>query len=108
MKDVLWVLGIVLVTGFGLVTWRIPLVRRLDLGARLAIAFAGGCVVLSALMFGFTLVHVPFTRVTLLIALVLLAATALWRTGTLACPRWRGDRQECLSYTTKVAERLRG
>ncbi|HEY6137506.1 MAG TPA: hypothetical protein VI670_07040, partial [Thermoanaerobaculia bacterium] len=70
MKDVLWVLGIVLVTGFGLATWRIPLVRRLDLGARLSVAFAGGCVVLAVLMFGFALVHVPFTRWTLLIALV--------------------------------------
>ncbi|HKS21994.1 MAG TPA: hypothetical protein VJZ76_04290 [Thermoanaerobaculia bacterium] len=76
MKDVLWVLGIVLVTGFGLVTWRIPLVRGLDLGARIAIAFAGGCVVLAVLMFGFALVHVPFTRVTLLIALVVFAALA--------------------------------
>ena len=79
MKDVLWVLGIVLVTGFGLVTWRIPLVRRLDLGARIAIAFAGGCVVVAAVMFAFTLVHVPFTRVTLLIALVVCAAA--YRTG---------------------------
>jgi hypothetical protein len=82
MKDVLWVLGIVLVTGFGLVTWRIPLVRWLDLGARLAIAFAGGCVVVAAVMFAFTLVHVPFTRVTLLIALVVFAALFVKGTGT--------------------------
>jgi hypothetical protein len=74
MKDVLFVLGVLLVTCFGLVSWRLPVVRELDLGARLAMAFACGCVVLSALMFVFTLVHVPFTRVTLLIAMAVFAA----------------------------------
>jgi len=74
MKDVLWIAGVVLVTCFGLASWRIPSVRRLDLGARLAIAFACGCVVLSTLMFVFTLVHVPFTRATLLIAMAVFAA----------------------------------
>jgi len=74
MKDALWILGVLLVTCFGLASWRIPSVRRLDLGARLAIAFACGCVVLSTLMFVFTLVHVPFTRATLLIAMALFAA----------------------------------
>jgi len=76
VKDVVWVLGVLLVTGFGLVTWRIPLMQRLDAGARLAIAFASGCVVLSVVMFAFTLTHVPFTRATLLIALVLFLAVA--------------------------------
>jgi hypothetical protein len=99
VKDVVWVLGVVLVTGFGLVTWRIPLMQRLDVGARLAIAFASGCVVVAVVMFAFTLTHVPFTRATLLIALVVILAVALWRTGTLACPSARGDRQECLSST---------
>ena len=74
MREVLWLLGFVLVTGFGLVTWRIPTVRRLDLAARIAVAFAGGCVILSTLMFAFALVHVPFTRATLLIALVVFVA----------------------------------
>jgi hypothetical protein len=97
MKDVVWIAGVLLVTCFGLVSWRMAAVQRLDLGARLAIAFAVGCVVLAVLMFGFTLVHVPFTRATLLIAMVVFVAGALWRTGTLACPRARGDRQECLS-----------
>ena len=50
MKDVLWVLGVLLVTGFGLVSWRLPVVREFDLGPRLAIAFACGCVAVSALM----------------------------------------------------------
>ena len=76
MKDVVWVLGVVLVTGFGLVTWRIPLMQRLDLGARLAIAFASGCVVVAVVMFAFTLTHVPFTRGSLLIALVVFLAVA--------------------------------
>ncbi|HEV2721399.1 MAG TPA: hypothetical protein VG323_15360 [Thermoanaerobaculia bacterium] len=74
MKDLLWIAGFVLVTGFGLVTWRIPLVRRLDVWARCAIAFACGGVVLAMVMFGFALVHVPFTRATLLIALAVFAA----------------------------------
>ena len=78
MKDALWILGVLLVTCFGLVSWRIPSVRRLDLGARLAIAFACGCVVLSTLMFVFTLVHVPFTRATLLIAMVVFACGVRW------------------------------
>jgi hypothetical protein len=76
VKDVVWVLGVLLVTGFGLVTWRIPLMQRLDVGARLAIAFASGCVVLSVVMFAFTLTHVPFTRASLLIALVVFLAVA--------------------------------
>jgi hypothetical protein len=99
MKDVVWVFGVLLVMGFGMWSWRMPAVGRLDLGARLAIAFAVGCVVLAVLMFGFTLVHVPFTRASLLIAMALF----LWRTGTLACPRARGDRQECLSSTAILA-----
>ena len=74
MKDVVWVIAILLVTCFGLFSWRIDAVRRLDLGARLAIAFACGCVALSALMFVFALVHVPFTRGTLLVAMVMFAA----------------------------------
>ena len=76
MKDVVFVLGVLLVTCFGLVSWRLPAVRELDLGARLAIAFACGCVFVAALMFVFALVHVPFTRVTLLIALALFVAVA--------------------------------
>src|SRR5207248_11630357 len=85
MKDVLWVLGVLLVTGFGLVSWRLPVVREFDLGPRLAIAFACGCVAVSALMFVFALIHVPFTRATLLIALILFVAAApLTRRG--ACP----------------------
>ena len=76
MRDVVWMLGVLLVTCFGLFSWRIPSVRRLDLAARLAIAFACGCVVLSTLMFVFALVHVPFTRGTLLIAMVVFVAVA--------------------------------
>jgi len=67
--NVVWLVGVLLVTGFGLVTWRIPLVRRLDVAGRIAIAFAGGCVAVAVVMFVFSLVHVPFTRATLLIAL---------------------------------------
>jgi hypothetical protein len=99
VKDAAWVLGVLLVTGFGLVAWRIPSVRRLDVGARLAIAFASGCVAVAVVMFAFTLTHVPFTRATLLIAMVVFLAVALCRTGTLACPPVALDRQECLSYT---------
>jgi len=91
VKDVVWVLGVLLVTGFGLVTWRIPLMQRLDAGARLAIAFASGCVVVAVVMFAFTLTHVPFTRATLSIALVLfLAAAPLTRRVAPPSPRGAG------------------
>jgi hypothetical protein len=105
VKDVVWILGVLLVTCFGLVTWRIPLVSRFDVGERLAIAFAAGCVVLSGIMFAFSVAHVPFTRATLLGAMAVLAAAALfrWRTGTLACPPRPKDRQECLSSTGILA-----
>ena len=36
MKDVVFVLGVLLVTCFGLVSGRLAVVRELDLGARLA------------------------------------------------------------------------
>jgi len=87
----IWVIGVLLVTGFGFVSWRIPLVGRVDAGARLAIAFACGCVGVAAVMFAFTLVHLPFTRGTLLVALGLfLAGAPLTRRFAPPSPRGAG------------------
>ncbi len=91
MKDVLWLAGLLLVAAFGLVSWRIPLVRRLDVWARCAIAFACGCVVLAVVMFAFSLVHVPFTRATLSIAaIVFVAGAPLTRRSAPPSPRGAG------------------
>jgi len=73
MKDVIFVVAIIALTGFGLVLWRIPFLEKLDRWAQYAIAFAGGCVIAAVMMFVFSLVHIAWTRGTLLIPLVLFA-----------------------------------
>jgi len=54
----------------GLLLWRLELVRKLDLPARLAVAFAGGLLLVSLLMFGCTLIGVQWSRANLGIALL--------------------------------------
>jgi hypothetical protein len=76
MKEILlFLLGISLPTAFGLFTWRFDVVRRLDLGARLAIAFAAGMVVIATVMFAFSVTGVPWKRTTL-VPVMLIAAAA--------------------------------
>src|SRR3977135_3188413 len=68
--------GSILALAFaGLVLLAIPYVRSLDWPARIGIAFAGGMLIASALMFATSLLHVRWSR-PLLIGMVLPAVIA--------------------------------
>ena len=59
---------------FGAVVLRIPLVRQLDLPARLSLAFATGAMVLATVMFAMSVIGIHWTRTTIAVALLLLLA----------------------------------
>src|SRR5439155_26451929 len=67
----------------GTVLWRLPLVARLDLWSRLAIAFAGGVVIVATLLYLYSFAHVPWTRTTLALPLIAIGCfgvrAAFWR-----------------------------
>ena len=73
MTVVLWLAGVLAMTGFGTFVTRFDYVRKLERPARWAIVFATGLVCGGVLMSLYTLVGLSWTRVTLGIALVLAA-----------------------------------
>lgn len=75
MKDAVWIAGVLALTLTGAWATRMKLVRRLELPARLAIAFTCGLVTTGALL----AVRLPWTRTTLLVAMI--AGALLWRRG---------------------------
>src|SRR5947199_7082739 len=77
----------------GLVLWRLPLIVRLDLAARLAIAFAGGVAIVTLLLYVYNFAHVPWTRTTVGIPLVALSVLGLRRAD------WKWDSRGRLSST---------
>ena len=80
MSDALWVGALLFLTWPGLITWRLPVVARLDLAARLAIAFASGIVIVVVLLYGYSFAHLPWTRLAVGTPLVVLGAIGLvWR-----------------------------
>lgn len=81
MKDALWIFGILFLTYPGTIVWRIPAVRRLDLAARLAIAFATGVVIASTLLYVYSLAHVPWNRTTAGIPLLVLGVFGVLSVG---------------------------
>ena len=84
MKDALFVAGIMFLIFPGLVLWRLPLIVRLDLAARLAIAFAGGVAIVTLLLYVYNFAHVPWTRTTVGIPLVALSVLGLRRAAAAA------------------------
>ena len=76
MKDALWVAGILFLVFPGMVLWRLPLVGRLDLGARLAIAFAGGVAIVTLLLYVYNFAHIPWTRTTVGVPLLAMGCVA--------------------------------
>jgi hypothetical protein len=79
MSTGLWLAGVVAMTLFGAFVTRLAYVRRLELPARVAIAFACGLVTGGVLMALESLVHVSWSRATLFVPLVL--AGCVWRRG---------------------------
>jgi hypothetical protein len=80
MRDAFWLLAIAAMPLFGLLVWRLELVRRMDLAARLSLAFAAGVVFVTTLMYGYALAGVAWTRVSLGVPLVVLAGAGIYRT----------------------------
>lgn len=79
MSAVAWLAAVLAMTGFGAFVTRFDYVRRLERPARVSLAFACGLVTGGVLMALFTLVHLPWTRLTLGIAAI--AAACLWLRG---------------------------
>lgn len=77
MSDAIWVAALLLLIWPGLIAWRLPLVARLDLAARLAIAFACGVVIVVVLLYLYSSAHVPWTRITVGVPLILLGAAGI-------------------------------
>ncbi|HSP35401.1 MAG TPA: hypothetical protein VLU46_13890 [Thermoanaerobaculia bacterium] len=66
---------------FGLVTWRVDVVRRMNLAGRIAIAAAGGALTIAVAMALMSVAHVAWTRtsVTIVFAILAIANIALAR-----------------------------
>lgn len=75
MNDVLWIAGILALTLTGGWATRLDFVRRLELPARIAIAFTCGLVTTGVLLS----LRLPWTRATVLIAMII--GALLWRRG---------------------------
>src|SRR5579859_7401529 len=89
MSDLVWIAGIFFLIVPGLSSWRLSFVRRLDLGARLAIAFAAGVAIAAVLMYAYSLAGVPWSRVTIGVPLLLVAVCGFVGHGC-AVPNSRG------------------
>jgi hypothetical protein len=79
VTDVLWIAGVVFLIFPGAILWRLPSVGRLDLPARLAIAFAGGIAIVTALLYLYTFIHIPWTRFTVGVPLLAIGASVILR-----------------------------
>jgi predicted membrane-bound mannosyltransferase len=78
VKDVVWIAGILFLVFPGTIVWRLEGVRRLDLAARLAIAFACGLLITATLFYLYSLAHVPWTRMTIGVPLLVLGLIGVW------------------------------
>jgi hypothetical protein len=87
MKDAMWLIGFAALPLFGLALWRLRDVAALDLPARIAVAFAGGAVMVSLLMYAYSVAGVPWTRVS--IAVPLLALSIVLRPRGVNSERFR-------------------
>ncbi len=72
MRDALWLVGFATMPLFGLLVWRLEVVRRMDLAGRIALAFAAGIVFSTTVMFAYALAGIVWTRVSLAVPLILL------------------------------------
>jgi len=95
VKDALWVAGVLFLIFPGMVLWRLPLVGRLELGARLAIAFAGGVAIVTLLLYVYNFAHIPWTRTTVAVPLLALGVLGV----AAGAPAGRWDSRGRLSFT---------
>jgi hypothetical protein len=86
VSDALWIAAVIFLMFPGTIVWRLPSIRRLDLPARLSIAFATGIAIVVAILYIYNFVHVPWTRTTVGVPLLAIgvAAVILSRKSVLA------------------------
>jgi len=75
----IFVLAIAALTLVGLVLLAIPYVRALDGAAQLSIAFGGGMLIASLVMFAMSVAHVTWSRTLLVVLFVIIAGLAVKR-----------------------------
>ncbi|HEV7921816.1 MAG TPA: hypothetical protein VGR02_13590 [Thermoanaerobaculia bacterium] len=85
-----FVVAIALLTLVGLAIRRVPSVAAMELPAQLALSFAAGLMMTGTLMFAWTLIGIPWTRVSIGIPLVAFAAAGVWRKGSGPGNGWIG------------------
>lgn len=105
MKELVWFAGFAAMPLFGLALWRLRSVAALDLPARIAVAFAGGAVFTSLLMFAYSVAGIPWTRLS--IALPLLAISVPRFLGVPRVPRPRAAESEEPEEPRNAEERSR-
>jgi len=81
VSDLLWVAAVMFLAFPGAIVWRLPSIRRLDLPARLSIAFATGIFIVVAILYVYNFVHVPWTRTNVGVPLLAIGAAAVILSG---------------------------
>jgi hypothetical protein len=72
VRDALWLVGFAVMPLFGLLVWRLEVVRRMDLAGRIAIAFAAGIVFSTTILYLYGLAGIVWTRVSLAAPMIVL------------------------------------
>jgi hypothetical protein len=85
-----FVAAIALLTLAGLAIRRLPSVAQMELPAQLALSFAAGLMITGTLMFVWSLIGIPWTRVSLGIPLAACAALGVWKKGEGRGKGWIG------------------
>lgn len=85
-----FVVAIALLTLAGLIVRRVPSVAAMELPAQLAISFAAGLLVTGTLMFAWSLVGIPWTRISLGVPLLILIACGLVKGNAQKGKGWIG------------------
>lgn len=97
MKDALWLFGVLAVVAPGMIVWHVPLVRRMDRGARLAMAFASGILIVTLVLYGYHFLGIRWTRTAVSLPLIAFAIAGWFARGDSA----RGNRD--VFFTTIVS-----
>jgi hypothetical protein len=109
VSDALWIAAVIFLMFPGTIVWRLPSIRRLDLPARLSIAFATGIAIVVAILYIYNFVHVPWTRTTVGVPLLAIGVAAVILSAKerrLPAGRSSGLSARAVSMTAQPAARM--
>lgn len=73
----MWLAAVVLLAAPGTVVWKLPLVAKMNRAARLALAFATGLLITALILYGYALVGIHWSRVSIAVPLVAFTVAGL-------------------------------